>query len=116
MSPPNVTPAEPLYSSFGADPDLGELVELFVREIPLRIEELRAGVDTANWSDVRRVAHQLKGAAGSYGFDEVTPYADCVESLVRRQEPEEQIRGAVESLVAICRRMRPGAPLPNVLS
>jgi HPt (histidine-containing phosphotransfer) domain-containing protein len=115
MTHRNASP-EAIYSSFGADPDLGELVELFVRGIPLRVEQLLAGLQANNWSDVYRIAHQLKGAAGSYGFSQVTSYADCVESLVRQHEPEEQIKAAVDSLVAICRRMRAGAPEPTVHS
>lgn len=116
MSQSTITPPESLYSSFGADPDLGELVELFVRDIPQRIDKLLADLESANWPEVQRIAHQLKGAAGSYGFNQVTPYADCVESLVRRHEPEEQIRSAAASLVEICRRMRPGAPSTTVHS
>lgn len=110
MSQNTISPPGPLYSSYGADPDLGELVTLFVSEIPQRVDQLLTDLESGNWSGVQRTAHQLKGAAGSYGFSQVTPYADCVESLIRRRESEEQVRTAITSLVEVCRRMRPGAP------
>jgi len=110
MTQTTTAPPDSFYSSFGADPDLEDLVELFVREIPLRIDQLLADLESANWCGLQQTAHQLKGAAGSYGFHQVTPYADCVESLIRGDEPEEQVRTAVAALIAACRRMRSGAP------
>jgi HPt (histidine-containing phosphotransfer) domain-containing protein len=105
-----IPPPGPLYSSYGADPDLGELVALFVNEIPQRVDQLLSDLESGNRSGVQRTAHQLKGAAGSYGFSQVTPYAACVESLIRREEGEDQVRAAIAELVEVCRRMRSGAP------
>jgi len=43
----------PLYSTFGDDPDLGELVEMFVEEMPDRIDNLIRQFDDRNWEDLR---------------------------------------------------------------
>ena len=104
------TETEPLFSSFGSDPDLGELVEMFVDEMPDRITTLSEQLDMSDWDSVRRTAHQLKGAAGSYGFDSITPCAAQLEDAVDQGQPEEQIRDAVEELIGLCRRIRAGAP------
>lgn len=98
----------PLYSSFGNDPDLGELVELFVEEMPDRIEQLRVRYINADWDGLQRFAHQLKGAAGSYGFDQLTPAAGRLEESIRFSQPEDQIRAALDSLIDLCERVRPG--------
>ena len=101
---------KPLYSSFGDDPDLGEIVQMFVEEMPDRIATLLDQLQASDWEGLRRTAHQLKGAAGSYGFDVLTDTAADLESHVRQGDPETQIHAAVEELVDMCRRLRDGTP------
>jgi histidine phosphotransfer protein HptB len=104
---PNET--ELLYSSLDADPDLGELVRLFVAEMPERVAMLLARSDAAEWEELRRTAHQLRGAAGSYGFDPITPAAGRVEDSIRCNATEQEIREAVDALVDLCSRASAGA-------
>jgi HPt (histidine-containing phosphotransfer) domain-containing protein len=104
------TESEPLYSSLGSDPDLGEIVEMFVAEMPDRMAALTTQLDAADWEGLRRSAHQLKGAAGSHGFDSISPSAARLEDALLESQPEEQIRRAVEELADLCSRIRSGAP------
>ncbi len=104
------TETEPVFSSFGSDPDLGELVEMFVDEMPDRIASLSEQLDMSDWDNVRRSAHQLKGAAGSYGLSSTTPCATQLEIAVDEGQPEEQIRDAVQELIGLCSRIRAGVP------
>jgi histidine phosphotransfer protein HptB len=101
---------EPLYSTLGNDPDLAEIVALFVDEMPDRVSVLSACSADRNWEDLRRAAHQLKGSAGSYGFESISPLAGNVENAIRGGEPEEAILAAVAELLALCNRVRAGAP------
>ena len=101
---------EPLHSTLGNDPDLAEIVALFVDEMPDRVSALSAYLADGNWEDLRRAAHQLKGSAGSYGFESVSPVAARVEDAIRQGQPEEAIRTAVHALLALCNRVRAGAP------
>lgn len=103
--------ASPLYSTLDADPDLREIVEMFVEEMPDRIAGLLDRTNAADWEGVRRVAHQLKGAAGSYGFEPITQLAAGVEDAVRESRPEDEIRRLVQDLVGLCDRaqIRPSA-------
>jgi len=102
---------EPLYSSLGTDPDLGEIVDLFVDEMPNRISTILDCLKASDWEGLRCTAHQLKGAAGSYGFHSITPSAAAVEDSVREGQPEAAIRQAVDELVDLCGRVRSGAPV-----
>ena len=102
--------AEPMYSTLAQDPDLGELVEIFVEEMPRRISGLLDQLDRSDWEGLKRIAHQLKGAAGSYGFAPITPSASRVEEAIRQSQPEEEIRRTVEALVDLCRSARAGTP------
>ena len=109
MTSSEVTDA-PIYSTFGDDPDLGELVELFVSEMPERIEALSQFYQQTDWEGLGRIAHQLKGAAGSYGFDAVTPFAARLEALAKTGQPRAELDDAYEELAAVCGRLKEGAP------
>ena len=98
------------YSVLGDDPDLSDIVALFVEEMPLRVRHLRGHFRCANWEELGRLAHQLKGAAGSYGFDQLTPFAARLEKTVRSGESQAAIQAALEDLVDACGRLRAGAP------
>ena len=96
-------------SRLAADPDLGELVDLFVQGMPDRIKALDAQAKSRDWNQLAETAHQIKGAAGSYGFDEITP------SLLDWKPPRERhgkrsrfSRRSTNS--RLCRRVRSGKP------
>ena len=99
-----------LYSTLAEDPDLAEIVEMFVDEMPERIEQILNCFESEDWTGLQRASHQLKGAAGSYGFPSITPCAGILEAAVRQTRPEEEIRKAVDELVAMCRSVRAGTP------
>ena len=105
---PMATAAEALHSTLSADPDLREIVELFVEEMPDRMSSLLDRLDAADWEGLRRVAHQLKGAAGSYGFEPITRSAARVEDAIRESQPEQAIRRMVKELLDLCARAHPG--------
>ncbi|MBN1396365.1 MAG: Hpt domain-containing protein [Pirellulales bacterium] len=104
------THEECIYSRLGGDPDLADILELFVEEMPTRVEKLLRHLDDENWDELRRTAHQLKGAAGSYGFEPLSPAANKVERFIREHQPEQQIRNSVKELVELCGRVRSGTP------
>ena len=99
-----------IYSRLATDPDLRGIVDLFVEEMPGRVAALLDQLRAADWEGLRRTAHQLKGAAGSYGFDLISPCAGKVESALRDGEPEERIRELVAELADLCTRARGGLP------
>jgi histidine phosphotransfer protein HptB len=110
MSQATVSNQAYVYSRLAGDPDLSEIVDLFVEEMPGRVAALLDQLQAADWHALQRTAHQLKGAAGSYGFDVISPSAGKLEAAVRGGEPEQQIRDLVEELVALCGRARRGLP------
>lgn len=99
-----------LFSTLAEDPDLAEIVEMFVDEMPERIENILTCYQAEDWEGLRRASHQLKGAAGSYGFTPITPCAGVLEAAVKQTRPEDEIRKAVDDLVAMCKSVRAGTP------
>ena len=95
----------PLYSTLAADPDLSELVDLFVAEMPERIAAIELLAHGRNWDQLSQIAHQLKGAAGGYGFPDITRCASQLEATIGGGQPE-PIAVALEQLLGLCRRAR----------
>jgi len=92
-----------LYSEMHDDPEFQELIGSFVRDLPPRIAQLeqsRASDDTAA---LGRCAHQLKGAAGGYGYPSISAAAREVEQDVVRGASASDIDAALAVLVARCR-------------
>jgi signal transduction histidine kinase/DNA-binding response OmpR family regulator len=99
-----------VYSDLVADPDLRELVDLFVQDMPNRINALDAHAKSRDWIQLARTAHQIKGAAGSYGFGEITTYAARLETAAMEAQQEQQTLRTLDELVSLCRRVRSGNP------
>jgi len=96
----------PCYSSLAGDPDMMELLALFVSELPQRLVEIRQAAQGQNWQEVRRLAHQLRGAGGSYGFPLLTTAAGQVENIARQQISISELRIALDQLTAVSERLR----------
>jgi len=110
MNQPTNATAEPIYSTFCDDPMLGELVEMYVSEMPERIAALESAFASGDLEALGRAAHQMKGAAGSYGFDTLTPYARTLEFATKEGASIEAIEAALQELVRVCRAVRSGSP------
>jgi HPt (histidine-containing phosphotransfer) domain-containing protein len=106
----DVKQIEPLYSSLASDPLLGEIVDMFIDEMPDRVESLQQYHEAGDWEDLRRTAHQLKGAAGSYGFESISPCAAELEDAIRRNDSPSTIDQLLEQLVELCNRVSHAQP------
>ncbi len=106
MSSPVGSDDSPIYSTVADDPCLGPIVEAFVASIPLRIAELVTLVARHDWVGVQQLAHQIKGAAASYGFPQITFAAALLEQAVRTQEDAETILERFHVIVDLGGRIR----------
>lgn len=109
---PNSQPASgPLRSEFSNDPDMREIVEMYVQEMPARVSKLQDLWAAQQMDELKRLAHQLKGASGGYGFAPVGSAAAKVESsLMSLAEGSasaslDQLRKQFEDLLSMCRRV-----------
>jgi HPt (histidine-containing phosphotransfer) domain-containing protein len=102
--------SDAIYSSLATDPDLCELAEMYVDEMPDKIVALETCFSSSDLETLRQKAHQLKGSAGSYGFDQLTPYAAALEASIRNEQPLDQICEALNQVPGLCRRVTGGTP------
>jgi PAS domain S-box-containing protein len=71
---------EPILSSLlDEDGDFIDLVQKYIRELPNYQKQIDAFFTGENWPELRNIIHQLKGTAGSYGYQVITDQAAKVE-------------------------------------
>jgi len=61
----------------------GELAAIFIEEVASKLANLRAATETNDQSTLQAVAHSLKGAASTLGFEEVARRALALEMEAR---------------------------------
>ncbi|NOG54626.1 MAG: Hpt domain-containing protein [Planctomycetes bacterium] len=99
----------PVVSEFADDPDMLELVEMFVDELPQRVQSLQSSFESQMMDELLRLSHQLKGACGGYGFPSLSEAAAELEGLLKSGAGDPgQIEAAMNELVDLCRRASPG--------
>jgi HPt (histidine-containing phosphotransfer) domain-containing protein len=90
--------------SWRADhPIVGRLLPEFVSELPAQVAELVRLTAQDNLGGLRRIAHQMKGTGGGYGFDAMSDLAAQAEEAVSEGQAIDAIRERVESLVRFIR-------------
>jgi PAS domain S-box-containing protein len=95
-----------IVSSYQDDPDMAELIEQFARSLPERIGELEAAFAMCDWDKLKRLAHQLKGAGGGYGFSPISDAAQHVEEARFEADGMTALRGRLDALVSTLRAVR----------
>ncbi len=107
---PAATGGPPVRSQFASDPEMRELVEMFVGELPQRMQALTEALKAQQWDVVHRISHQLKGASAGYGFPTVGTAAAKVEDVVKSgpistQQSLTQLVESVNQLTGLCKRV-----------
>ena len=103
-------PQPALLSELHDDPDFAELVVAFTTGLPAKITRLEHAYTSGELVDLARLAHQLKGAAGGYGYPSISSAARDVEQHAKASvtasgtfDPGIDLIQAVTQLLAQCR-------------
>jgi diguanylate cyclase (GGDEF)-like protein len=99
-----------LVSVHADDPDIGELVASFVSGLPEQLGALRAALSRGERAEVVRVAHQLKGAAGGYGFPSITSAAARIDAFASTSGTLSE--DILDELSELCAQTQPCSELP----
>ncbi|MEM1331248.1 MAG: Hpt domain-containing protein [Planctomycetota bacterium] len=95
----------PLVSVYADDPDMAELVVEFVSELDDRVAALQTALDADDLVALRRMAHQLKGAGGGYGFPSITETASDLERACDNFSGDiAGVREGTQELIELCNR------------
>ncbi len=93
-----------IVSQYANDPEMAELVQLFLSELPKRIEALNTAWTESRITDVTRMAHQLRGACSGYGFPSLGKAAGALEDGLRTTAAEgaSSVSDEFRALVDLC--------------
>jgi signal transduction histidine kinase/CheY-like chemotaxis protein/HPt (histidine-containing phosphotransfer) domain-containing protein len=103
------TASAPLYSTLADDPDLAPIIPQFLAALPQRREELRVAAAAGNRIKLESVAHQMKGAAGSFGFPSMGAAAAALELAARCDSAPAELAACVRTLIGILEAAERGA-------
>ncbi len=70
------------------DGDLRDIVEEFVAGLAQRMDELRQAHEKLDFDQLTMLAHRLKGAAGSYGYPDISQLCAKLEQQFRAHQAE----------------------------
>lgn len=107
---PNKNADDLLISALSDEPETRDLVENFVNELPTRVKALHAALLASDFTTFARLAHQLKGAAGGYGFQPITDAARELEATAKTQQDMETLTMQLSELADLCGRARATSP------
>ena len=95
---------EPLVSTFADDPDIRELINMFVENLQAQSKKIVQALDSNSLDSIGRITHQLAGSAGGYGFPTVTTAAKAVENNVNANADMPTLTGSIIELLRLCNR------------
>jgi CheY-like chemotaxis protein/HPt (histidine-containing phosphotransfer) domain-containing protein len=92
------------------DPSLRELAREFAGGLPRALADMAAALAAGNRNQVGRLAHQMSGAAGIFGFVELSRAARQLEEAARDGgEDERGLAARVRSIEEITRKILQGS-------
>jgi PAS domain S-box-containing protein len=110
------SPAEPSnqLNSLLAKPGTAKLVEKFLSRLDDRVKGIRSAIEANDRAQLKTLAHQLKGAAGGYGYPRISEAAKALEHS--GDEETEGLMRQLEELSRICTEARQSSPSPQPVS
>jgi PAS domain S-box-containing protein len=95
---------EPIISEFIDDPDMAPIIRRFVERLDDQLDAMHRSLANREHEELRRLAHKLKGAGGSYGFPMLTEAGKALEDAARMQDDGAEI-AAIETITMLVRRI-----------
>ena len=98
-------PEEPIGSELlRDDPSFADIVLQFVDGLGDRLAKMEEAIAAADFEALRRVAHQLKGSGGGYGYPALSEQAADLEKRARARVLDECAE-ALDDLRKLCDRL-----------
>lgn len=103
----NTGKPELIMSEFADDPDMCDLVREYVGMMPRRIEQMTDAFEQNRREQLIRLAHQLKGSGGGYGFPILTDKAGKLEHFLHDMTGDDLAEADAEfrALLDVCSKL-----------
>jgi HPt (histidine-containing phosphotransfer) domain-containing protein len=94
---------ERIRSAYEGDADMMEIVREFAAELPSRIARIEELLGAGDEQELSRLAHQLKGAGGGYGFPQVSESAAALEQAIKSGAADSEVKDRAADLTLTLR-------------
>jgi len=71
------------------DDELRPIIDQFVASLPDRVTQLKQFSEQNQWQEVQKIAHQIKGIAGSLGYPELTEKAKLLDVAIKKEQKDD---------------------------
>ncbi|MCP5068539.1 MAG: Hpt domain-containing protein, partial [bacterium] len=112
-APLTSTTGGPVTSRLASNPTFVPTLEKFVTRLGTKLLSMEASVEANDFEQLAALAHWLKGAAGTIGFDTFTEPAETLE-LLAKERKQAELEGAVDEIRALVERIQlPGSSVAD---
>jgi CheY-like chemotaxis protein len=105
-----------LVSEYSDDHEMMEILGPYVKNLPARVAAIQSALDGGDPALAQRLANELKGSAGGYGFPSITAAASAVDRAVLAGDNPDKIKRRVEELSRLVSIARASVPPPGMRS
>ncbi len=107
--PAQASPASltPIKSEFEHDPAIEDILNDFVAALPEKVSAMKEASANNHFSMLERLAHQMKGAGGGYGYPQLTEKATALEQAAKQQDIESTTL-LLSELTQLCKAIEAG--------
>lgn len=88
--------------SRGSASFIKEIIEIFVEQNPIEINELKQAIEKEDFSIIRSVSHKMKTSVGFMGLEILLPKLSKIESLAINRESIYEIKIIYDDIKIIC--------------
>ena len=103
------TDTSPIFSSYAGRQGVEKLIGLFVEKLNAQLPAMEQALQKADWQALARMAHWLKGSAGTLGFGVMTEPAIDLEQAATDADAARSAQ-AFAVVHALAGRLQAGAP------
>ncbi|HVP12612.1 MAG TPA: Hpt domain-containing protein [Phycisphaerae bacterium] len=105
---PTSKDADPLFSTLLAEcPELWDVVEEFVHSLPDRVMTMQDALRDGSLDQLKMLAHQLKGAGASYGYQAISARAGEIEQAAHNGSIDD-LAAKIAEVTALVARIQEG--------
>ena len=97
-----------LVSTMAGNSRFAPLLAQYLARVPETIEQIEEACERGDSERLLRCVHQIKGAAGGYGFPQVTKLASDCQRLMLAGTSMQELAGPLKDLVGMMHRMQDG--------
>ena len=90
----------PAAESSSQDDEMQQLIDMFVQGLPDYLSRLQKAEADQDLPTLQDLAHQLKGSAASFGFQQITDQAKALEAKLKSNNMHQEALAALETTIS----------------